>query len=1827
MAEFKISRIRYRWRGTWNTSTEYNRDDIIRYGGSTWVCIRQHTASAFQADQDYKPNPQYTDSLPAWEKMADGKIFRGLWATSTLYDPGDLVSYGGNVWLCVNSHTSGVFDNNIEDWAIYAELLNFVGDWAPSTRYGIGDIVRYGGRVLRCIKGHTSTTSGTEAGNNDSNDDSTLETWEVYFNGEEFKGPWTGGSTYRVNDRVLKNGSIYKCTQTNSLDVFSETAWSIELPGQSSELNWNSTTVYAQGSVVRYGGYLYYALIINDGHPPGTSYINDDSSKYWELIQEGINFRDVWTSSAAYKTGDVVRRGGNLYIAVSDSDNDQSSMDYMEANHWDLLVPAVNWRRSWAIGTSYAIGDIVTYLGTLYKANTSHFSDSSNFPGDNGSGYAYWDVVLLAADGVGLAGPGEILTYDLSRTLAGDNSTYGPTGQPLGTFDYRLTVDANDSLDYKKIETQIIRRLFVSPVGQDTDLDIDQGVDPLKPYRTIRYAAEIAEIAIDNGFTGHYVIQVNAGSYEEILPIVIPARTAIIGGTASNYNSTTSSDLRTTTVKPNKERTNKGPETGALQATMIRLGAIIPNILSGLEIVKSPGNTETQDLSVTTTLSIINEISNLVIAIEDYIEYYINGFGTPPTVSGANSARTATNVIDAITNLENNKEFLIAELAAYINTVYFSLNLSDEFIRSSMKRVIDSIIYDTLYSGNYKTVRAAQYFTNYLSGSSTQDMFYLRDATGIKSMTLVGLEGELGPPSINQYRIPTGGSFCSLDPGWGPDHEAVWINTRSPYLQGCTTFGTGCIGQKIDGSLHNGGNRSFVSNDYTQVIDNGIGAWVLNKGRAELISIFTYYCHVGYLAEAGGTIRSANGNNSYGSFGSVSNGNDPAEIPLYGTVNNRTQQAIVASVFSGEANDEVIALEWTNAGSRYTTASYEIVGAGTGIDLIQEDFRDNAVTTVIVDDGGGGFTQVGNNAQAGNLTTITIASNDTNEAAQLLGLRILIISGTGSGQYGYIGAYDSGTKVANIYKETNDQPGWDHVAPGKALAPILDTTTRYRIEPRVIFDEPAFLIGQKTLPTPQSLSSVAYGETSATFTNIEGTGGTGTVVEDDGLTPAPAIWNIVRTGRSYTVTLVSGGAGYAEGDIVTITGDTLDGATPDNDIRINVKQISNDSTNSILDFDYQGVGRSGVFFATYSSGNAVVYSPNGDDWYESTMPSNGNWKCLAGGNGILVAIRYGSNVAASSYDGETWTTRTMPASRQWESVVYADGVFVAISSSSNSAAYSTNGITWTLSAIPGAEDSSFNEWCDITYGEGKFVAIARSNNAIAQGTWNGTTLTWVTNISTLTSDSSQLDWVGIAFGNNRFVALTSTGQTAYSRDLIDWQYGTMITQDGSTQMNWKKIRHGQGVFVAICDTGFKNIGGDATLGKTQFFASSENGVDWFERTAVTELIWDNLCFGTPDATTEDSVYTNNLGKWVMVSSDNQVYLNSFVLGARAKGRAMVEAGKIVAIRLWDVGSGYTSVPEITIDDPNATSSPIFIVRLDDGVLGQPSIVNRGTGYRTSSTRANITGDGYADVIPVGKFVYIDNLERLPGVGAQFRFGGRSKVYTVQVIEREQTNIDGTSLGKFRVTPNLKIADFLEHGFEVEIRQKYSQCRITGHDFLDVGTGTFLETNYPELYSGKYFSAPENEVYEINGGRVFYTSTDQSGNFRTGELFAVEQATGVVTISADYFDFGGLSELRLGGIRFGSGVVIREFSTDALFTADSNNVVPTQRAIRAYLQNRLSIGGSDVATPSFVAGQVLVGPQRITTTTNSTIDFPQVMDFRGGINGQMLAEIFFKRSFN
>ena len=1869
MAEFKISRLRYTWKGTWVLSAEYNRDDVVQYGGSTWVCFRQHTAGGFAADQTFLANSNDTDPTPAWRKMTDGYAYRNLWQQTTLYGPGDIVRYGGNLYLCAASYTStSIFDDGISNWMVYATGSSFKTDWTNNARYGIGDVVKYNGIVYRCIAGHTASSISNVL-------EADQEKWELVYDGVEYVGQWATGTRYRKNDLTTFGGTVFRCKKghtagsDSTLNFDQEENWEIEFPGFQFSNEWNDTTVYQVGDLVKHGGYLFYSLTNNySSHPSESIYQIEDrvDPVDWKVASKGINFKGEWSATEVYKTGDLVRRGGNTYTALLDTTTaDGSSLDYLDDTNWELITIGQNWRDFWKEDTRYAANDLILYLGSTFKCIFEHDSSNQNYPDDNGSGVVYWQLVLLSGSEAGLRRRGDLLTYDLSRTPAGDGSTFGAAPVAIGESSQLVSINSTDSVIYKTYGNTN-RVFYVANDGLDNTSDTQRGISPFKPWRTVRFAA----IQADDAYLGTSTIRVGPGSYSEILPIIIPARTVIRG-----------SELRSTTITAAGVIKTLALDSTYTIAVLNKISQIIEAIISGNEISpqKSLGNLltpvvitelvttnvsyspplvdifgdEVYESSVTVTRPIVTapavaiNIQDLIIDITDYINFYVNSSGSDPTLVGTNTAVTAQLILNALTVLEANRNFLMAEAVAFMQVTYPEYSFNSELCKRDISAYIDAWKYDIKYPGNYKSLLAARYYRNAVLGSSGEDMFYCRDATGVRNCSLTGLAGTLNPAGVADiFQLPTGGAFISLDPGWGPDDNRTWIMTRSPYIQGVSTFGTGCVGKKIDGLLHNGGNKSIVSNDFTQVISDGVGAWVKDNGRAELVSVFTYYAHIGYLAQDGGVMRSLNGNCSYGTFGAIADGIDLTEVPQPAVSYTRAQQAIVASTFAGDFVDEIQIFEWTNAGQDYTQATASFVGAGVDAEVVFDDFRDDAVfevrrldtsDTITVSIGGGGYTIVQNNAQAGNLTSITLATNDPNAQENYIGMRIVLTSGPGTGQYGYITAYNNVNKLVTVYRESNDQPGWDHVVPGKAITAALTTGTTYRIEPRVIFSDPGFDAAAITVPVSTTWAAIAYGETTESYTNIVVGLGTGTVVSGDGLVPLAATFNVSKIGRNYTIAIVDGGAGYALGDQLIIPGNEIGGETPINDLYILVTSYSDDSTNSILSAEPRTFGAgedneaaSGRFIVTPLGGTAALYSADGTTWELATMPSSGDWTCIAAGNNRFVALRSGSNAAASSLDGITWTARTAPESRLWNSVVYGGGIFLAVAGNLDAGAISEDGTTWVSTTLPDIGDSSFNEWVDIAYGKNKFVALSNSGNFVAVGEYdlNTSTMTWSSYVMDVIADSSEKSWQSVAYGNNRFVAVANTGEVAYSFNGTVWAPAAMPTQDGSTAHYWKKIRYAQGVFFAVGDTGARTVGADDTLGPTTFAATSFDGIVWTNRELASEALWATIGFGNPYIDVRDSTEGKKTPMWIGVPVDSNVF-NNIRTGARASGRVTVTAGVISSVKLWDTGSGYLEAPTLLLVDPNNTSDVAVECRTADGVLTNPSWINRGLGYRTLSTSVTITGDGFADVIPSGKFFVINDLTSYPGPGAQLIIDGLDEVYTLVAI----TPIGQTDRGlaaTVRVSPEIKVRDRLEHLTAISIRTKYSQVRITGHDFLDIGTGNFEETLYPTLYStGDFTNATQNEIVEADGGRVFYTSTDQSGNFRTGELFAVEQATGTVTISADFFDFSGLTELRIGGIRVGgTGAVIREFSTDPLFTEDSNNIVPTQRAIRAYLASRLSIGGSEIAVGSFIAGTVLVGPDKIANSAGIKIILPVRADFNGefsGISGSMLAQTMFYKS--
>jgi hypothetical protein len=1366
---------------------------------------------------------------------------------------------------------------------------------------------------------------------------------------------------------------------------------------------------------------------------------------------------------------------------------------------------------------------------------------------------------------------------------------------------------------------------------------------------------------------------------------------------------------------------------------------------------------------------------------------------------------------------------------------------------------LDAFVYDLQYTGNYKTRRASTLYNNAVSGSLQSDMYYVRNGSGLRNMTVSGLTGALGSPNAYGTRRPTAGAYTSLDPGFGPNDTNVWINSRSCYTQNLTLFGFGCSGMKIDAALHAGGNRSIVANDYTTIISDGLGVWCTGSGAlTELVSVFAYYSYAGYLAELGGRIRATNGNSSYGTYGVVAEGVDTFEVPISATVNNRYYEALVGSTIT-DGQNQILRVEYNNAGSAYTNASYAISGTGYNATAIGDEYRDSSVfETRLVDNNDGSATSVGgtsyvtisNSAQA--TTTvgqIKIANTDTALASAYAGMRVQITAGSGVGQYANILTYDNSSKIALIIKDsfvpitvtattvtnglltvastaslyvgmpiylsgtmsgtggasglaantlyyvisanfsatqfavsttsggsavtisnnvtaltvTLNAAGWDHCIQGyTSIVNSIDLTSAYIIEPRISYTSPGYTGTARTLSATATWTSAAYGAgkfvavasggtsasqstdgktwssagalsastTWADVTYVGGEGATATAVVG-GLGGSGAVLTAVlgsangsglpQADQVASVTVASGGIGYTTAPTIVFSGGSGSNATATCIVRngaiVSVTVVTNGSsyvsaptctaatdrvTSVIINTAGKNYNAVTVPNITFTGGGAsvqatalatvsnqglgsIVLSTAGTGY--TSVPN----VSILDPNAKFIAIASTANNSATQtiaglVGPSAWSAGTSTGKTDLAAIAYGNGIAVAVGgTSATGSVVSTSdfGGNWSdrSTTVNTANALSTGAYTSIAYGNGVFVAVNGGGGNKSSTSTNGTT-TWTAG-GTIPFTTA----ISIAYGNGRFVILGSDGKIAYSYDLgVTWAQSATCsgttTSILSSTYTWTRIKYGQGLFVAISQ---------GTVG-----ATSEDGTNWIVRALPTSTNWKGLAFGNP----------SSVPTWVAVSNTSSTSAASMLTGPRPLGRLKVAAGTVTEIRMIEPGSGYlkgsiatiassnvintsdtnnmidsqpvefvgldangltanttyfvigstivtntsfkvsatagsaTAVtitagtglsgtfrtgPIVTQTDPNKVKTAATRVRMGDGALGNPSFGNRGTGNITASTA--VSGDGYSDVYQNSTFINVLGLFASPTPGSNIQFATISNTWYKLVSVSNLLGTAGNYTATFQINPSLTTKNAPADSVSVTTRLKYSQVRLTGHDFLYIGTGNQATTNYP--YVDPTLAIQTNQTAAFAGGRVFFTSTDQDGNFNVGNLFGVQQATGTATLNATAFNLAGLQSLQLGAVTLGVGsAIINQFSTDPYFTANSDSILPTQKAVKAYITSQIGGGSSSLNVNTLTSGVISIFGNTITTSTGVQINITSKMNFTGGIDGSPVALAYF-----
>ena len=191
---------------------------------------------------------------------------------------------------------------------------------------------------------------------------------------------------------------------------------------------------------------------------------------------------------------------------------------------------------------------------------------------------------------------------------------------------------------------------------------------------------------------------------------------------------------------------------------------------------------------------------------------------------------------------------------------------------------------------------------------------------------------------------------------------------------------------------------------------------------------------------------------------------------------------------------------------------------------------------------------------------------------------------------------------------------------------------------------------------------------------------------------------------------------------------------------------------------------------------------------------------------------------------------------------------------------------------------------------------------------------------------------------------------------------------------------------------------------------------------------------------------------------------------------------VESITVGSGGTGYTSTPTVTIDDPTGASgeTATAFATLEGESVASITIISSGSQYQTTPSvtiSAPDVGINTATATAVMAPIYYTINSSTPIVSG----------ITTLTLEENLINSVGV-------------------GTSVHFFQQ-SKIIASSHTFEYIGSGNTITEATPKR-GGVTIQA--NEVTKTNGGNVVYTSTDQSGNFRIGDDLQINQNTGTIS---------------------------------------------------------------------------------------------------------------------
>jgi hypothetical protein len=678
-----------------------------------------------------------------------------------------------------------------------------------------------------------------------------------------FLGPWAAATSYIKDDIITYGGIAYACTGNHTASSFFYTDisnWTKIAPGFNWVGAWTADTQYNLNDVVRYGADAY---IVTTQHRSGNVNSFAANTGNFQLFAGGLQFLDNYANTVNYSVGDVITYGGYSYVAVL---NNRNQYPNINTAAWDIMTTGYIAVGPYTPSRKYEPGEVVNYGAYTY---VNKVESTGILP----SNESYWSLVSKGTQYLGTYDP--VLNYVRGDSVRFGGNTYLALTETVG-----ISPTVANSNNWVTMTTgSNYKNYYVT--GQRYDAgDITRFGG--NTYIALITSSNIAPTTANTTQWAVYSEGIRGrGDWNSSI-------TYQLGETVFYANSTYSNQtINNTNIVPANNGANWSViAQGSLGGTLTTSGDILIQSPSGL--IRLPIGANGQILVVSNTG--LPQWENP--GPDANVFYVCVDSGIDDAYSGVSTQRPwktiqyATQRLDSANSPNQNLATIMLRGGVYKEKLPITLPPGCSIFGDTTRTTI--IEPDAGLSLDGATTNA----------NST--MFFLSDSTGMGRMTLRGMTGYKPFPNVRantQYQAGSdiethtiAGVFLRLNPN-SP------ITQKSPYINDMTAISSGGVAALIDGSVHATGNKSMLFHSFTILGDNGVGYYVTNGGRAEIVSCFTYFCYFGYVANNGGVIRALNGNNSYGTFGAVATGYLLQETPITANVYGSMVQYIANTVY------------------------------------------------------------------------------------------------------------------------------------------------------------------------------------------------------------------------------------------------------------------------------------------------------------------------------------------------------------------------------------------------------------------------------------------------------------------------------------------------------------------------------------------------------------------------------------------------------------------------------------------------------------------------------------------------------------------------------------------------------------------------------------------------------------------------------------------------------------------------------------------------------------------------------------------------------------------